>query len=104
MLNAIWNQIRGSVRIRMEGGRPEKILNLCAAENLSFWDAQWLDDEIFTCRMSRRDWKYLKRLLEAGQDRNLNLNLNLNPDLKLNLDLDLNLNSKDYHGFLNYHQ
>ncbi len=94
MLNAIWNQIRGSVRIRMEGGRPEKILNLCAAENLSFWDAQWLDDEIFTCRMSRRDWKYLKRLLEAGQDRNLNLNLNLNPDLKLNLDL--NLNSKDY--------
>ena len=38
MLNQIVNRLQGQVRIRVETPFPERVLNLCGARNLAFWD------------------------------------------------------------------
>lgn len=72
MLKSIVNHLRGQVRIRAECAFPERVLNLCGAQDLSFWDLKWESPTAFTCRMSRRDWK---RLQQVG--RNLDCNFEL---------------------------
>nr|WP_325213373.1 sporulation protein YqfD [uncultured Oscillibacter sp.] len=64
MLTALVNRLRGQVRIRAECAFPERVLNLCGAQDLAFWDLEWESPTAFTCRLSRRDWK---RLREAGK-------------------------------------
>ena len=41
MLNQIVNRLQGQVRIRVETAFPERVLNLCGARNLAFWDMEW---------------------------------------------------------------
>ena len=65
MLRGIVNRLRGQVRIRAECAFPERVLNLCGAQDLAFWDLEWESPTAFTCRLSRRDWK---RLREAGKN------------------------------------
>lgn len=60
MLNGIVNRLRGQVRVRAEGAFPERVLNLCGARDLSFWDVEWESPTAFTCRLSRRDWHVLR--------------------------------------------
>ncbi len=62
MLNGIVNRLRGQVRVRAECAFPERVLNLCGAQDLAFWDLQWESPTAFTCRMSRKDWKTLQRV------------------------------------------
>lgn len=64
MLTGLVNRLRGQVRIRAECAFPERVLNLCGAQDLAFWDLEWESPTAFTCRLSRRDWK---RLREAGK-------------------------------------
>ena len=64
MLKSLINRLRGQVRVRAECAFPERVLNLCGAQDLSFWDLQWESPTAFTCRLSRRDWKTLR---EAGK-------------------------------------
>ena len=40
MLNQIVNRLQGQVRIRVETPFPERVLNLCGARNLAFWDME----------------------------------------------------------------
>ncbi len=61
MLNQIVNRLRGQVHVRVEAAFPERVLNLCGARNLSFWDLEWEGETAFTCRLSRRDWHILRR-------------------------------------------
>lgn len=61
MLNEIVNRLRGQLRVRAESAFPERILNLCGARGLSFWDLEWESPTAFTCRLSRRDWHTLRR-------------------------------------------
>lgn len=61
MLNGIINRLRGQVRIRAESAFPERILNLCGARELAFWDVVWESPTAFTCRLSRRDWHILRQ-------------------------------------------
>ena len=61
MLNQIVNRLRGQVRVRVEAAFPERVLNLCGARNLAFWDMKWESENIFTCRLSRRDFRTLRR-------------------------------------------
>lgn len=61
MLNALVNRLRGQVHIRAECAFPERVLNLCGAQGLAFWDLKWESPTAFTCRLSRRDWKTLQR-------------------------------------------
>ncbi len=62
MLTGFVNRLRGQVRIRAECTFPERVLNLCGAQELSFWDLKWESPTAFTCRLSRRDWKILRQV------------------------------------------
>lgn len=61
MLTGIINRLRGQVRIRAESAFPERILNLCGARELAFWDVAWESPTAFTCRLSRQDWHRLRQ-------------------------------------------
>lgn len=61
MLNEAVNRLRGQVRIRAESPFPERVLNLCGARDLAFWDLEWESPAAFTCRLSRRDWHALRQ-------------------------------------------
>lgn len=65
MLTGLVNRLRGQVLIRAECAFPERVLNLCGAQDLAFWDLKWESPTAFTCRLSRRDWK---RLRAAGKN------------------------------------
>ena len=58
------NRIRGQVRIRVECAFPERVLNLCGARDLAFWDLEWESPTAFTCRLSRNDYGKLRRAAE----------------------------------------
>ena len=61
MLQEIVNRLRGQLRIRVESAFPERVLNLCGARELAFWDLEWESPTAFTCRLSRKDWHGLRR-------------------------------------------
>ena len=61
MLRQIVNRLRGQVRVRVETAFPERVLNLCGARDLAFWDVAWESESAFTCRLSRRDFAALRR-------------------------------------------
>lgn len=61
MLKGIINRLRGQVHIRAESAFPERILNLCGARELAFWDVAWESPTAFTCRLSRRDFSRLRQ-------------------------------------------
>lgn len=61
MLKQIVNHLQGQVRVRVETAFPERVLNLCGARNLAFWDLEWESATAFTCRLSRPDWHALRR-------------------------------------------
>ena len=65
MLTGLINLLRGQVRVRAECAFPERVLNLCGAQELAFWDLQWESPTSFTCRLSRKDWKTLR---QAGRN------------------------------------
>ena len=62
MLTGLVNRLRGQVRVRAECAFPERVLNLCGARDLAFWDLEWESPTAFTCRLSRRDWKTLREV------------------------------------------
>lgn len=64
MLKETVNRLRGQVRIRVECAFPERVLNLCSARNLAFWDLVWESPTAFTCRLSRQDLRVLRRAAE----------------------------------------
>ena len=61
MVTGIINRLRGQIRLRAESAFPERILNLCGAWELAFWDVVWESPTAFTCRLSRRDWHILRQ-------------------------------------------
>lgn len=64
MMRALVNRLRGQVRVRAECAFPERVLNLCGARDLAFWDLEWESDTVFTCRLSRQDYHALRRAAE----------------------------------------
>ena len=61
MMTGLLNRLRGQLRIRVECAFPERVLNLCGARDLSFWDLEWESAAAFTCRISRRDYAVLRQ-------------------------------------------
>ncbi|MBQ8390632.1 MAG: sporulation protein YqfD [Oscillibacter sp.] len=59
MMGRAVNRLRGEVWVRVETAFPERVLNLCAARNLAFWDLNWEGETAFTCRMSRAHYRRL---------------------------------------------
>ena len=64
MLKELINRARGQVWPRVTCPYPERVLNLCSARKLAFWDLEWEGTETFTCRMSRGDHRVLSRAAE----------------------------------------
>ena len=64
MLKELINRVRGQVWLRVTCPYPERVLNLCSARKLAFWDLEWEGTETFTCRMSRGDHRVLSRAAE----------------------------------------
>ena len=64
MLREGINRLRGQVRIRVECAFPERVLNLCGAREMAFWDLEWESPVSFTCRLSRREYGSLQRAAE----------------------------------------
>lgn len=52
-MQRIINFFRGSVRLEVTGPFPERFLNLCAQDYLSFWDICWLPDGGLRLTVSR---------------------------------------------------
>ena len=65
MLKELINRVRGQVWLRVTCPYPERVLNLCSARKLAFWDLEWEGAETFTCRMSRKDHRALSRTAES---------------------------------------
>ena len=61
MLKGLINRTRGQVRLRVTCPYPERVLNLCSARNLAFWDLEWEGENQFTCRVSRKDFRVLRQ-------------------------------------------
>ena len=61
MLQQVVNFCRGHVTVRVESGFPERVLNLCAARQIKFWDLRWETPLSFTFTMARRDFRELKQ-------------------------------------------
>ena len=64
MLKEVINRARGQARIRVTCPYPERVLNLCSARNLAFWDLEWEGETQFTCRVSRQDLRTLRNSAE----------------------------------------
>ena len=62
MLRQAVNYMRGHVTLRVESGFPERVLNLCAARQIPFWDLRWESELAFTFTMTRQDWLRLRQL------------------------------------------
>ena len=43
MLKELINRARGQVWLRVTCPYPERVLNLCSARKLAFWDLEWED-------------------------------------------------------------
>lgn len=61
LLEKITNRLQGEVRLRAVSAFPERILNLCGAQKLEFWNVCWMSQTEFTCSMSRGDYLKLRR-------------------------------------------
>ncbi|MCI2057363.1 MAG: sporulation protein YqfD [Oscillibacter sp.] len=64
LLDKLTNRLQGEVCLRAECAYPERVLNLCGARKLAFWDVEWLSATEFRCRMSRRDYHALRQCTE----------------------------------------
>ena len=62
MYNDILHFWRGEVRLRLESPTPERILNLCAAHQIPFWDVKYLSPTILLLRTDRQGARRLRRV------------------------------------------
>ena len=64
MLQRAVNFWKGHVRLRVESGFPERVLNICAARQIAFWDLEWESPLSFFFTMTRADLRRLRRAAE----------------------------------------
>ena len=65
MLKKAVKLLRGSVCVRAKSAYPERMLNLCSARGIEFWDVNWLDAATLSFCVARGDLRALRRA--AGQ-------------------------------------
>ena len=61
MYNQIVNYIQGNVLLSVESAYPERVMNLCSAHGIPFWDVRWIDGVHYTMRTNRRGERRLRR-------------------------------------------
>ncbi len=60
MYKRIANFIQGSVLLQVESAYPERIVNLCSAHEIPFWDVRWENAIRFTVRTTRQGERRLR--------------------------------------------
>ena len=63
-MQKIVNFIRGTVRLELTGAFPERFLNICAAENLPFWQVEQPDEHTLRITLAGQD---RRRAVEAAK-------------------------------------
>ena len=64
MYRQIVHFLQGQVLVRIECGCPERMLNLCGARGIPFWELTWESPVCLTLRAVGRD---LPRLRQAAE-------------------------------------
>lgn len=59
------NYLRGDVLLAVESAYPERIVNLCSAHGIPFWDVQWISGIRFTVHTTRQGERDLRRAAEC---------------------------------------
>ena len=62
-MRKVVNALRGQIRLEAAGPFPERFLNICAANGVSFWGLEWLDEHTLRITVARRDGR---RAMELG--------------------------------------
>lgn len=57
--------LRGSVCVRVRSAYPERVLNLCSARGIEFWDMKWLGAAELSFCVSRAGLRALRRAAEG---------------------------------------
>lgn len=65
MLKKAVKLLRGSVCVRAKSVYPERMLNLCSARGIEFWDVRWIDDTALSFCVARGDLRALRRAAEG---------------------------------------
>lgn len=65
MLKKAVKLLRGSVCVRTKSAYPERMLNLCSARGIEFWDVRWIDDTALSFCVARGDLRALRRAAEG---------------------------------------
>ncbi len=61
-MQSLVNYARGWVRLVVCGAFPERLLNLCAQRDLTFWGVEWVDSQTLRLTLLRRDTGKLEEL------------------------------------------
>ena len=59
------NYLRGQTQVRCRSAAPERVLNLCSAHDIPFWDVSWEDEYTF-CFHTTEGLKSLRAVTEEG--------------------------------------
>ena len=60
------NYLRGEVQVRCCSATPERILNLCSAHDIPFWNVSWEDEYTFSFHTTAEGLKRLRVVTEEG--------------------------------------
>ena len=64
MLQRAVNFCLGEVTVEVESAFPERVLNLCSAHGILFWDLTWRSPVCFSITMTRGSWRRLRQKAE----------------------------------------
>ncbi len=56
--------LHGQISARVECPMPERIINLCGAHNIPFWDLRWLDETTFVITTTPAGWRRLRQVTQ----------------------------------------
>ena len=65
MLKKAVKLLSGSVFVCAKSAYPERMLNLCSARGIEFWDVRWIDDTALSFCVARGDLRALRRAAEG---------------------------------------
>ena len=66
MYRRVWNYLRGQVTVEVESAAPERVLNLCAAHGIPFWELCWLSELRLRAVTTRAALPRLRQLLTGA--------------------------------------
>ena len=62
----IVNRLRGELRVVARGPFPERLMNVCAQNGISFWALEWRDGHTLSMTVRQEDRKQLWKLAGGG--------------------------------------